>query len=265
MITFNTFREYILGLKLANGKLVVDSGRKTGFIGFNTYSFSYMLSYKVSQDHIETFFSSIRQRGGFNNNPSCKHGSQYGNCIAILDPTQISIVNVGPDSIICNESVQDINITDQDHDYFKVIHRLTPFLDNVTSYISVDNSGHVFKLIDKKNRNNALIKPNQDIVEICQEAERIFRTYSVFLPNIKSKIFYEIKNNIYQKPIIFKDHLNHHCLEQQLFNSHRDQIISLTILTYLNLRFHHAASTNEKKNKMNNILINFFDAISHNL
>jgi DNA transposase THAP9 len=90
-------------------------------------------------------------RGGFNNNPSCKQfksaykkllvyneisGSQYGNCIAILDPTQISIVNVGPDSIICNDSVQDVNITDQDHDYFKVIHRLTPSLDNVTCYIS---------------------------------------------------------------------------------------------------------------------------------
>jgi DNA transposase THAP9 len=73
----NTFREYILGLKLVNGKLVIDSDRKTGFIGLvsalsnllklytylsNTYSFSYMLSYKLSQDHIETFFSSIRQR-----------------------------------------------------------------------------------------------------------------------------------------------------------------------------------------------------------
>jgi len=27
------FKEYMLGLKLANGKRVVDSGRKTGFIG----------------------------------------------------------------------------------------------------------------------------------------------------------------------------------------------------------------------------------------
>jgi len=73
-------------------------------------------------------------------------GSQYGNCIAILDTTQMSIANVGPDNIICNESIQDTNITEKDHDYFKVIHRLTPFLDNVTSYIS----GFVVKKIKKK-------------------------------------------------------------------------------------------------------------------
>ncbi|XP_008181585.1 uncharacterized protein LOC103308972 [Acyrthosiphon pisum] len=110
------------------------------------YSLSYKLSYRLSQDHIETFFSSIRQRGGFNNNPSCKQfksahkkllvhneisGSQYGNCIAILDTTQISVVQVGPDSIISNESEQGKNITD--HDYFRAIHRITPFLDEVTS------------------------------------------------------------------------------------------------------------------------------------
>ncbi|XP_029348598.1 uncharacterized protein LOC107882805 [Acyrthosiphon pisum] len=155
------FKEYILGLKLANGKRVVDSGRKTGFIGLisalsnllklytylsTTYSLSYMLSYKLSQDHIETFFSSIRQRGGFNNNPSCKQfksaykkllvhneisGSQYGNCISILDTTQMSVVKIGPDSIISDDSEQNINITD--HDYFRAIHRITPFLDEVTN------------------------------------------------------------------------------------------------------------------------------------
>lgn len=203
----NKFKEYILGLKLVNGKLVVDLGRKTGFIGLisalsnllklYTYLF-YILSYKLSKDHIETFFSSIRQRGGFNNNPSCKQfksayrkllvkneisGLQYGNCIAILDITQMFVMNVGPDSIISNESLQNVNITEQDRDYFKAIHRKTPFLDDVTSYIAsfvvknffkkikcdifhtylVDNSGHVFILIDKKNRNNALVKPSQDM------------------------------------------------------------------------------------------------------
>jgi len=28
------------------------------------------MTYKLSQDHIETFFSAIRSRGGFNNNPT---------------------------------------------------------------------------------------------------------------------------------------------------------------------------------------------------
>jgi hypothetical protein len=30
----------------------------------------YILSYKLSQDHIEMFFSAIRSRGGFTNNPT---------------------------------------------------------------------------------------------------------------------------------------------------------------------------------------------------
>lgn len=95
---------------MPNGKTVVESGRKTGFVGLikalqnvlklytclqKKISLAYLLSFKLSQDHIETFFSSVRQRSGFNNNPSCKEfklaykkllvhseisGSQYSNC-----------------------------------------------------------------------------------------------------------------------------------------------------------------------------------------
>jgi len=67
-----------------------------------------------------------------------------------------------------------------------------------------------------------------------------------FLPNIKHKLFNKIKHKIYQKPNIFNE-LNDHCKGQQLFNTHRDQIISFAILTYLNIRFHHADASIEKK------------------
>lgn len=33
---------------------------------------SYLLTYKLSQDHLEIFFSCIRRMGGFNNNPTCR-------------------------------------------------------------------------------------------------------------------------------------------------------------------------------------------------
>jgi len=33
----------------------------------------YLLTYKVSQDHLELFFSAVRSRGGWNNNPSAVH------------------------------------------------------------------------------------------------------------------------------------------------------------------------------------------------
>jgi len=66
-----------------------------------------------------------------------------------------------------------------------------------------------------------------------------------FLPNIKHKIFNKIKHKIYQNPNIFNE-LNDHCKGQQLFNTHRDQIISLAILAYLNIRFYHAAASIKK-------------------
>ncbi|KAF0742064.1 Uncharacterized protein FWK35_00023842, partial [Aphis craccivora] len=92
--------------------------------------------------HIETFFSAVRMRGGHNNNPTCKQfftaykkllvhnqatGSQYGNCLAMLDPTELSVVNVGPDSITSqiNETDEAI-VVEHDHSYFQTLNRLYP-------------------------------------------------------------------------------------------------------------------------------------------
>lgn len=77
--------DYLQDLALMDGKKLVTSRRKTFILGFETakrsylaigeYVFSkfpdakYLLSYKLGQDHIETLFSKIRSRGGFNNNP----------------------------------------------------------------------------------------------------------------------------------------------------------------------------------------------------
>lgn len=36
----------------------------------NNSLFNYLLTYKFRQDHLETFFSAIRSRGGHNNNPT---------------------------------------------------------------------------------------------------------------------------------------------------------------------------------------------------
>lgn len=67
-------------------QLILHSNRKVGFLGFKvsllsvqnifdlyigTPSLNYMLTYKLSQDHIELFFGLIRQRGGWNVNPTC--------------------------------------------------------------------------------------------------------------------------------------------------------------------------------------------------
>jgi len=83
-----TARSYLTNLRESvNGKLMTDSNRKTGFLGFvicidslivlykrlvdsSTAAMSFICTYKFSQDHIELFFGKIRSLFGFNNNPS---------------------------------------------------------------------------------------------------------------------------------------------------------------------------------------------------
>ncbi|CAL1279505.1 unnamed protein product [Larinioides sclopetarius] len=81
---------YILHLKESqNGPSILQSRRKTGFLGFlvcvqslrsivNTLicckdpMLIYFPTYKLSQDHIELLFSSVRFHGGFNDNPTAR-------------------------------------------------------------------------------------------------------------------------------------------------------------------------------------------------
>lgn len=82
----NNASNYLLGLKDSkNGKLLFETTRRTPVIGLVcligslkglfedlvlTNKLKYLATYKLSQDHIEMLFSKIRQRGGWNNNPS---------------------------------------------------------------------------------------------------------------------------------------------------------------------------------------------------
>lgn len=83
---------YIATLTFTDGKLVTESRRKTPFIGFITAIKSvlslfdtlvqnakgedgpmkYMLTYKLSQDHLELFFGAVRSACGCNNNPTVR-------------------------------------------------------------------------------------------------------------------------------------------------------------------------------------------------
>ncbi|KAF4514120.1 UNVERIFIED_CONTAM: hypothetical protein B566_EDAN019065 [Ephemera danica] len=122
-------RKFLLEAKDYISKLTVSRGgssilkvpRKTGFLGLITCISSvidifdrlvdgtnmrYLLTYKLSQDHLEMFFGCIRQRGGFNNNPTCAQfkaaykslilhneirTAEKGNCV---DQSQIKILSV---------------------------------------------------------------------------------------------------------------------------------------------------------------------------
>lgn len=78
---------YLSSLKLPNSSLVVTHRRKLGFLGLivclknlsvlyrnflENRTLQYIPMYKLNQDHVELFFSSLRSRLGYNNNPTVR-------------------------------------------------------------------------------------------------------------------------------------------------------------------------------------------------
>lgn len=110
---------YLRGLKL-DGIPILQTNRKVGFLGlildllsivklaeilFREGRMTFLLTYKLSQDHLETFFSCVRRCGGFNNNPTARqfksaykklliHANVYipltGNCLPKDDTLLLS-------------------------------------------------------------------------------------------------------------------------------------------------------------------------------
>ena len=220
--------KYIRQLKDTDGRQVTEGKQRTGFVGFLVCLHSvkaifdtlvacddppmqYLTTYKFSQDHLELFFSSVRARGGFNNNPTVlqfkaaykrllmRHSIKTtGNCI-IQDSTHI--LSVMPDT----ESVTDIHIMkkydllerqpiQEDHDYADVpnIATTSAYKSAVLHYIA----GYVVRMVKKritcpvcvealeagadetlhpflgqKNR-GGLVKPSESVVLVCQETEK---------------------------------------------------------------------------------------------
>lgn len=140
------------------GEQILKSQRKTGFLGFiiclinllELYEqiqidINYLLSYKLSQDHVEVFFSAMRSRGGFNNNPNAiqfrfaykcllvRHqvdGSMYGNC-SPLDSVSIIFVSFNKrqdaDAICDYEGIDEeknVLFNEFEHNYNETTHML---------------------------------------------------------------------------------------------------------------------------------------------
>ena len=80
--------QYIAAIKDVAGNLMFTTLKKTALVGFlacikslkqiykqhvgEDKPLKYLLTYKLSQDHLELFFSAIRAAGGFNNNPTTR-------------------------------------------------------------------------------------------------------------------------------------------------------------------------------------------------
>ncbi|GFR62806.1 THAP domain-containing protein 9 [Elysia marginata] len=115
----------------------------------HNHPFMYLLTYKLSQDHLETLFSRIRRRGGRNNNPntlqfkyalrSCllKNGiraSKKANC---QEPSDVLLSVEPPELTIINQEDHNTFITDNEEviQFVKLIQQPSLFHDSVLFYM----------------------------------------------------------------------------------------------------------------------------------
>ncbi|CAM4735890.1 unnamed protein product [Leuciscus chuanchicus] len=149
---------FLQELRDSSGRHLHAGPRKTGPIGFVASSRSisnifkelveaqdapckYLLTYKLSQDHLELFFSAVRARGGYNsNNPTARqfkaaykrllvrHQVKNGTGNRLIrDGTNMLAVTVGPASR--QFDVTPVLPLDSDHDY-----SISPYVDSISEF-----------------------------------------------------------------------------------------------------------------------------------
>lgn len=160
-------RNILLNLKDNLGRLVCRGNRRMCILGFvisidsllllgrdlllgSNPPLKYLLTYKLSQDHLELFFSAVRRYGGWNNNPSSyQFSSAYR---ALLSHAGVSFsagvnTNCVPQDTTSILNVQRATASEQtpvltfkealcDHTYAPAVNRLSPFVDGILDYIA---------------------------------------------------------------------------------------------------------------------------------
>lgn len=157
---------------------ILESERKIGFLGFiicltNIFDLftllkekglKYMLIYKLSQDHLETFFSALKSRGRFNNNLSTRqleysykrllihhqiNAAESGNCL-INDVQILFVSSINKSDRLFDDDYSHADLPTQtsidplfDHDYLSTLWTLSQYVDEVIKYVS----GFVIKKI----------------------------------------------------------------------------------------------------------------------
>lgn len=301
--------KYLMGLKFVNGQLLVHSANKRGFVGlilamasfkgiYESYvendQLKYLLRYKFSQDHLETFFSAVRSRGGFNDNPNVSEfKSAYKRILVkteIKTTKSANCMTLDDTSILSISSTQEKNktknflkniATEEDYEsaFFESIIDidLNDYVEDVVTYISgyvqrqlLENmectecceavlSDAIIEncqLIELKNI-GGLIKPSTVIKQICISAEKTFRINSdeIGMEKLIRSTFRHLDPSVF-------DSMNDHFLNSDPIENHRLLFVKSVLHQYFKLRIHHKnAQTVEENRKIK--IRNFYKKMVH--
>ncbi|EZA62841.1 THAP domain-containing protein [Ooceraea biroi] len=280
--------DYLNNLYIDNVN-IMSTKKKTGFLGMliclvcirdisneliATKKMNFLLTYKMSQDHIEMFFSAIRSKGGHNNNPSAKqfcyayrrllHHTKltillHGNAIAQdnTDMLNIRYPNKGIDNIVNDfiESEKENEGDISDETFITERWCTSNYIKDVVAYIAgfvtrkvikkikcdicqklLIGTDNVSALQERKCR-GGLINASNDVITLCYIAEKVIREHSSVINKqhpIERLILIALSC---VSSTIFDNVL--HMFEQAPLQDHRTDLIKFVLYTYLQLRLRH--------------------------
>ncbi|KAL3206525.1 hypothetical protein MRX96_039996 [Rhipicephalus microplus] len=230
---FHEAEEYIRGLKDASGRPVIDGLKKTGFVGLiicirsvtalfdalvATKNLKYLLTHKMSQDHLETFFGCVRGKGGYNNNPTaCQFRAAYKR---LLFHTEVrSVTN-------CEECCAALESSEEPD------------------------------LVRAKNR-GGLVAPSKDVLEICSIAEKGLRVLQHECKNLKSlntssdSLLVHVMTAVFEKALFAQ--LEPHLLDCDPLDNHIYSLSKKIASVYIRTRLHHISRRMNQENCNKNV------------
>ena len=295
---FEFYESYIKDLAHSNGKKVLVGQRKTAFIGFlinmksvrflyrlyvQTRHLSYLLTFKFSQDPLETLFSVIRASLGSNNNPTViqftaafkkillgaanRSRSYFSNCSegfykilvqtspkkcidTILDNYQhdSEFIDMYLSNTDTNSKLkEDILIYIAGYVQKKIFRKVK--CDECKDYLKNKTEQISCSIIELKNNNKArygLIKPKDVICTIIQECEQILCTFSSTTNILTDKnIMWKLTNFTKQIMLDKKPNFLKEVDDHSTseLDSHRLILIQIISELFYSLRLKHVAGT----------------------
>ncbi|KAL3186158.1 hypothetical protein MRX96_027895 [Rhipicephalus microplus] len=283
---------HIKGLRDPAGRPVLEGLKKTGFVGFlicmastekmfdelvGQGKLKYLLTHKLSQDHAENFFGSVRGRGGYNNNPTAAQfmaaykrllvqtevtSSSSGNCtkdmVSILNATTV-VAQVDATSALTDMRRSSILEPHDDHDYTHpenlsaVVVAVVPYIAGFVvrqvcktttceECIAALYSDELVPLVEQKNR-GGLVSPSKDVIGLCEAVEKGLRRLQIECGrlqavNSQSKhLVLEVLRLSVEEKWFQK--LQQHILDLDPLDNHIYSLCKKVAELYVKIRIHH--------------------------
>lgn len=283
----------------------MQSNRKTGFLGLkiclislkdlyqdrvkNLKQLKYILSYKLSQDHLEIFFGCIRSKGGYNNNPTSRQfqaamrrllvhaevrGSEHGNAIALDSTSVLHCSSASPQMSYKNmdfENFDELKRVFNEHDYFLLpkLSTLSQYVEDVVAYIAgfvvrkvklvvkceeclqIIESDVVTSRLTLKKSHGYMSNASQFVIVVCKLGEQYLRFHK--------ELFSKRSTTYVQKYIILKvlnnlpanlvEPFSNHLFDEEPLSNHFISLIKIILEFFFKVRLHHELSKIQSKDE----------------